>query len=56
MGEVRFEPEVKGHVKEGPDFGGNEFPGTHAPWTLIATLSFPRAPREERRGEGVGRG
>ena len=26
VGEVRFEPEVKGHVKEGPDFGGMNLP------------------------------
>jgi len=54
MGEVRFEPEVKGHVKEGPDFGGMKSLGHMPPGG--PPQRFPSPARREGRGEGVGSG
>ena len=51
VGEGRFEPEVKGHVKEGPHFGGMNLPRL-GPCNDSLT---PRAPRGEgARGLGMG--
>ena len=54
MGEVRFEPEVKGEVGWGPDFGGMKSLGHMAPGG--PPQRFPSPARREGRGEGVGSG
>ena len=54
MGEVRFEPEVKAHVKEGPDFGGMKSLGHMPPGR--SSQRFPSPARREGRGEGDGSG
>ena len=55
MGEVRFEPEVKGEVGWGPDFGGMKSLGHMRPGGPPQRFPLPHA-RREGRGEGVGSG
>ena len=51
MGEVRFEPEVKGEVGWGPDFGGMKSLGHMLPGG--PPQRFPSPARREGRGEGL---
>ena len=51
MGEVRFEPEVKGEVGWGPDFGGMKSLGHLPPGG--PPQRFPPPARREGRGEGL---
>ena len=52
MGEVRFEPEVKGEVGWGPDFGGLKSLGHMPPGGPPQRFPLPPVGREGR-GEGL---